>query len=248
MRELGHVRQRRAQRVILTGLGLSLFACADRAFGDDEIGEFGEVTTVDATATSDTTPDESTSTESDTAPDESTSTDSTDSESTTTESTTTESTDSESTGDSGFLCDCVEFDPICTPNAVTAMHDCALPSPCGLVDGNAVAADCVLHLLIAGEAARFEYDIISAQGCGAGYNKRQGWFYILDPDQGLETECFIDECENGIGEPPSQTPLATHQTIAEPAHFADCLGKTASIMTACIFSGLSPSTSITECP
>jgi hypothetical protein len=182
---------------------------------------------------------------------ESESTTETESESTTeTETTETETTDTETEtgdGDPG-ACDCTEYEVICTRNAAMAMHDCELPNPCGIVDKyDAEAAECVLELLIAGEPARFEYDIASTQGCDTGYNNQEGWFYILGPDEGLDNECFIDECENGFGEPPSQMPTAMRYTIDEPAHFADCLGGTASAMTNCIFSGLTSGSPIAEC-
>jgi hypothetical protein len=60
-------------------------------------------------------------------------------------------------------------------------------------------------------------------------------------------ECFIDECENGLNEPPTQDPTAKYHAIDEPAHFADCLGASAMAMTGCIFSGLTPGDPVAEC-
>lgn len=145
-------------------------------------------------------------------------------------------------------CGCVDLDPICTPDAALAMPECAaLPAPCGILNGNAEAAECVLQLLIAGEPARFAYDVTSSQGCPTGFNNWEGWFYILGPGQGIENECFIDECGNGFGDPPSATPSASHVVIEPPSFFAACLGQSGKVMTDCIFDGLSSATAVAEC-
>jgi hypothetical protein len=160
-----------------------------------------------------------------------------------------ETTESE-TGDDepASMCGCVDLEPICTPDAVLAMPECAaLPAPCGIVNGNAEAAECVLQLLIAGEPARFAYDLTSSQGCPTGFNNWEGWFYILAPGQGIENECFIDECGNGFGDPPSATPSASHVEIEPPSFFAACLGESAKVMTDCIFDGLSSAAPVAEC-
>lgn len=150
---------------------------------------------------------------------------------------------------SEFSCDCVELDAVC-PSAMgdgTAMNDCELPSPCGVVDGSAEAATCVLELLIAGAPARFAYNVTSSQGCGGGYNQWIGWFYILGPGAGVDNECFVDECDVGLGNPATQTPAGTLFAIEAPSYFADCLGESASVMTGCIFNGLEAGPAVGSC-
>jgi hypothetical protein len=161
------------------------------------------------------------------------------SEASTGEASTTES------GDDGPepACACVELDRICTADASTAMSDCELPSPCGVVDGSAEPATCVLQLLVDGTPARFAYDI-DGPGCGfASGETWSGWFYILGPGEGLDNECHEEWCDIAY----EQTRDARHYTIAESAYFADCLGKSASVMTGCIFNGLSIGDDVADC-
>ena len=145
----------------------------------------------------------------------------------------------------GFDCLCVYRDLICDPEAPLALNDCDLPSPCPIVDGSAEAAECVLEMLIAQEPGRFRYSYESTEACGTGQYTWNGWFYILlggeDASQriGFDNECYIDECNSTVSEPSSETPSAQSYELEEPAYFADCLGKEADVMTACIFNGLS---------
>jgi hypothetical protein len=219
----------KAPRSLTTvALGLCLAGCGPRltGYGEDESGTTSEATTGSPEGTSESESESTTESESES---------------------TTETGDGDGDGDSGFLCDCVELDMICTRDAATAMHECDAPSPCGVVNGDAAAAECVLELLIAGAPARFAYDITSGEGCGAGYNGWEGWFYILGPGEGIDNECSVDACDNDFGEWPSKEPSAKRYTFAPPAYYADCLGESASVMTDCIFNGLLIGVPIAEC-
>jgi hypothetical protein len=146
------------------------------------------------------------------------------------------------TGEPAPSCSCVDLELICSDEPSMAMADCELPSPCGVVDGSAEASTCVLELLIAGEPAKFEYDI-SGPGCGLGSENWSGWFYILGPSQGIDNECYYEHCDFSM----MHTPSANHYAIAEPEYYADCLGKTPEVQTGCIFNGLSIGSSVAEC-
>lgn len=168
-------------------------------------------------------------------------------------------TDDESTSDSGdsssdettgadeFSCDCVELESVCSDDVALATNDCALPSPCGVVNGEAEAAACVLNLLIAGQPARFEYSIATGMGCGNGTRTWQGWFYILGPGQGLDNECYVDACNTSVDKPITMEPSASYYIIESAAYYEACLGGDASTMTGCIFNGLSKGSSVAEC-
>lgn len=137
-------------------------------------------------------------------------------------------------------CGCVDLELVCDQASDEAMYDCALPSPCGTVNGDAAAAECVLELLIDQEPARFRYDIDS-QDDTEGWT---GWFYILGPGVGVDNECHREGWDFGV----DWTPSGTHYSLEAPAYFADCIGKSASVMTGCIFNGLSAGSALAECP
>lgn len=155
------------------------------------------------------------------------------------ESTGDETTTSDGDGDDVEPCSCVEIDQVCDFGG-TAMN-CQLPSPCTTVSGSAESAMCVLQLLAEGTRARFYYDI-DGESCGLGQETSKGSFYILGPGVGIDNECHTP-----CGDFQSETPRANHYTIAEPSYFAGCIGESASVMTDCIFNGLSLVGPVTEC-
>lgn len=161
-------------------------------------------------------------------------------ESTSEDESTDSTTEDESTSGDAEPCSCVELDQIC--DLGTAMNDCELPSPCGVLNGDAEAAMCILQLLVDGAPARFEYYITNPD-CYWENESWSGWFYILGPGVGIDNECHA-ECADLLA---GEIPTAHHYTIAEPAYFADCFGKTASVMTGCVVNGLSIGDEVVEC-
>ena len=150
------------------------------------------------------------------------------------------STESETAEPEPEPCGCVMLDEICGADSDQAMFECELPSPCGTVSGDAVAAECVLQLLVDQEPARFRYNIESQDQS----ESWRGWFYILGPGEGIDNECHFDGWDFCI----DRIPSAAHFELENPAYFADCLGKSASVMTGCIFNGLSKGPAVAECP
>jgi hypothetical protein len=142
--------------------------------------------------------------------------------------------------DGGESCSCiVSEDLICASSTrPMALDDCDVPDPCDLVDSDVPSeevATCVLQLLIdQDQPSRFDY-IAHVPGSW-GDDTYVGSFFVLGPGTGIDLECVHLSYDCCSPPPPAITP--SFHSIREPAYFEDCLGKTASVMTGCIFNGL----------
>jgi hypothetical protein len=147
--------------------------------------------------------------------------------------------DSGTTGEEFEPCTCVEGANLNFSCDEATLNDCDVPSPCGLVNLGSPDADvatCVLQLLVDQEQpSQFDY-YVSYDG---GFESWEGTFYILGPGIGTDLECHNVDFSHYL------TPAA--YAINEPAYFQDCLGKTASVMTGCIFNGLTAMELVAAC-
>jgi hypothetical protein len=150
--------------------------------------------------------------------------------------------ESETAAELSFTCACVELDQLCAAPEATAMQDCDLPEPCGIVeDGDPVAATCVLRLLADQQPSRFRYRI--SQNDGFQSEIWTGTFYILGPGEGLDNECYEEYFDLSY----IHDETGFHYALEAPAYFEDCIGKTTSVMTGCIFNGLTETIAIDVC-
>jgi hypothetical protein len=143
-------------------------------------------------------------------------------------------------------CFCVDLELVCGDQADMATYECALPSPCGLLDDkgdDAETTECVVQLLIAQQPARFQYEFSNDLDDGFETETWSGWFYILGPGEGLDNECYFYKLDLG-GSPMSS---AAHYLLAEPAFFEGCLGGTADEMRSCLLSGLDKGEPLAVC-
>jgi hypothetical protein len=165
------------------------------------------------------------------------------------EETSTTDTGGETTGIDAESCTCLaSLDLVCDgANRPMALHDCEVPNPCGLVDSdnpNADVVTCVLQLLVdQDQPSRFDY-VAHVPG-GWGDDTYLGTFFILGPGAGIDLECVHPSYDCCSPPPPIATP-AFHD-IQPPAYFQDCIGKTLSVMTGCIFNGLDKLDIVPEC-
>ncbi len=156
-------------------------------------------------------------------------------------------TQSDTTGIDAEACSCVTPELVCDDALrPTALHECDVAHPCGVVDidlPDAEVAACVLQLLVDQDTpSRFDYLDSNTGGWGNGYYV--GTFYILGTGTGIDLAC--EQPSYDIGPPPPVATVAYH-AINEPAYFADCLDESATVMTGCIFNGLSLGELVAEC-
>lgn len=155
----------------------------------------------------------------------------------------------ETTGGDDESCACIELHEfVCDDeNRPMALHDCDVPNPCGRVNLDSPDADvatCVLELLIEqDQPSRFDY-IAHVPG-DWGDDTYRGTFFVLNPNTGADIECLYPSYDCCGPPPPVVTP-AFHE-LEDPAYFEDCLGKTASVMTGCIFNGVHALAAVPEC-
>lgn len=138
----------------------------------------------------------------------------------------------EDPGEDPGVCGCVFSGGVC--EGWHSVWDCTLPDPCPNVTDNSdeEAATCVLNLLVEQEPARFFYKF--REPTSLGHEEWAGWFYILGPGEGIDGECHSWQHDFHYGE---DVTVARAQ-LETPAYFADCIGKSLSVMNGCIFNGI----------
>lgn len=161
-------------------------------------------------------------------------------------------TDESDVGETGVVaesCACIVSNELVCDDALrpTALYECDVPSPCGVVnlqEPDAEIASCVLQLLV-DQATPSRFDYVSPMYGGWGNGLYIGTFYILGTGTGIDLACehpSWDCCS-----PPPPVPMVAHHAINDPAYFLDCLGESDTVMTGCIFNGLELSDPVPVC-